>query len=257
MDQHTLVGQQFGSTAKNYLTSAVHSQGTDLQRLTDLVKRLRPNRTLDLGCGGGHASYAAAAAGVGHVVAYDLSDEMLGVVRGEAVERGLNNLAIQQGSVDSLPFADASFELVVSRYSAHHWLRIEASIREAARVLAPEGTLVVIDAVAPETPLYDTALQTIELLRDASHVRDYRVSEWRAMLAAAGFAVDNSNAWKLPLDFDAWIKRIGTPAARVAALRVTMQALAQEARDYLAVQADCSFSLDTAWIEAHRAVATT
>ncbi|TAM08651.1 MAG: hypothetical protein EPN67_02290 [Pusillimonas sp.] len=124
-------------------------------------------------------------------------------------------------------------------------------------MLAPGGTLVVIDAIAPETPLYDTALQTIELLRDASHVRDYRVSEWRAMLATAGLAVDNSDTWKLPLDFDAWIKRIGTPAARVAALRVTMEALPQEARDYLAVRTDCSFSLDTAWIEARRAAATT
>lgn len=257
MDQNTLVGRQFGSTARNYLTSTVHSRGVDLQRLTDLAKRLQPGRILDLGCGGGHASYAVAAAGVGCVVAYDLSEEMLGIVKDEAVRRSLNNLTTQQGSVDALPFADASFELVVSRYSAHHWLRIEASIREAARVLAPGGTLVVIDAVAPETPLYDTALQTIELLRDASHVRDYRVSEWRAMLAAAGLAVDNSDTWKLPLDFDAWIKRIGTPAARVAALRVTMEALPREARDYLAIQADCSFSLDTAWIEAHRAVATT
>ncbi|TCT10480.1 class I SAM-dependent methyltransferase [Paralcaligenes ureilyticus] len=252
MDQYDLVNRQFGSTAKNYLTSAVHAQGADLQRLTRRVQQQQPNRILDLGCGGGHASYAAAAGAVGQVVAYDLSEEMLGVVKEEATRRGLGNLTTQQGSVDALPFADASFELIVSRYSAHHWMQIEASIAEAARVLAPGGTLIIIDVVAPQTPLYDTVLQTIELLRDASHVRDYRESEWRAMLGAAGLCVDNSDTWKLALNFDAWIKRIGTAPARVAALQTTMGALPKEARDYFSIQADCSFAIDTAWIESSR-----
>ncbi len=252
MDQHDLVNQQFGSTAKNYLTSAVHAQGADLRRLTRLVQQRQPNRILDLGCGGGHASYAAAAGADGQVVAYDLSEEMLGVVKEEAARRGLDNLTIQQGSADALPFADASFELVVSRYSAHHWMQIEASIAEAARVLAPGGALIIIDVVAPQTPLYDTVLQTIELLRDASHVRDYRQSEWRAMLSAAGLSVDDSDTWKLALNFDAWIKRIGTAPARVAALQATMSALPKEARDYFSIQADFSFAIDTAWIESSR-----
>ena len=43
--------------------------------------------------------------------------------------------------------------------------------------------------MAREDYAQDTFLQTIELLRDPSHVRDYRISEWRDMLAAAGFAV--------------------------------------------------------------------
>ncbi|MEO6985108.1 MAG: class I SAM-dependent methyltransferase [Paralcaligenes sp.] len=256
MDQHALVGQQFGSTAKNYLTSTVHAQGADLQRLSRLVGQLQPKRILDLGCGGGHASYAAAAGAAGQVVAYDLSEEMLDVVKEEAIKRGLAKLTTQQGSADALPFADDSFELIVSRYSAHHWMQVEASIQEAARVLAPGGTLVIIDVVAPETPLYDTVLQTIELLRDASHVRDYRQSEWRAMLGEAELCVNNSDTWKLALNFDTWIKRIGTAPARVAALQTTMSALPQEARDYFSIQADFSFAIDTAWIESRQAIKT-
>ncbi|GAB2904921.1 class I SAM-dependent methyltransferase [Paralcaligenes ginsengisoli] len=252
MDQHGLVTQQFGSTAKNYLTSAVHAQGADLQRLSDLARQLQPKRILDLGCGGGHASYALAAAAASEVVAYDLSDEMLAVVEEEAKQRGLGNLATRQGSAEALPFDDSSFELIASRYSAHHWMRINESIAEAARVLAPGGTLIIIDVAAPETPLYDTVLQTVELLRDSSHVRDYRLSEWRAMLGAAGLSVMNSDSWKLPLAFDSWIKRIGTPPDRVAALNATMKALPREACEYFAIQADHSFSIDTVWIEARR-----
>lgn len=252
MDQQSLLVQQFGSTAGNYLSSKVHAQGRDLQRLQALAASLQPGRSLDLGCGAGHASFALAAAGAGDVVAYDLSDEMLRVVVAEAGKRGLVNLEARQGPVEKLPFADAAFDLVVTRFSAHHWLDMESALAEIARVLKPGGTLVVIDVVAPEMPLYDTVLQTIELLRDASHVRDYRVSEWRLMLGAAGLQVTGSDTWKLPLEFDSWVRRIRTSADRVAALQVTMRELPQEVKAYFSVQGDCSFSSDTAWIEARR-----
>lgn len=253
MDQHNLVNRQFGTMAANYLTSAVHAQGNDLERLGALAAGLHPRRVLDLGCGGGHASYAIAAAVPVEVVAYDLSEEMLDVVRAEAAKRGLDKLVTRQGSVHKLPFKDAAFDLVASRYSAHHWMDMQASVAEMARVLAPGGTLVIIDVIAPETPLYDTALQTIELLRDASHVRDYRLSEWRAMLAEAGLEVTASDSWKLKLEFESWVRRIGTPPPRVAALHATMDALPREAREYFAILADRTFSSDTAWIQARRA----
>lgn len=71
------------------------------------------------------------------------------------------------------------FDLVVRRYSAHHWPSMPAAVAEVVRVLRPSGTLVVIDVVAPESALLDTTLQTIDLLRDMPHVRDYCASEWR------------------------------------------------------------------------------
>jgi ubiquinone/menaquinone biosynthesis C-methylase UbiE len=250
MDQQRLVVQQFGSTAANYLTSNVHAEGEDLRRLSALARQRQARRVLDLGCGAGHASFALAAGTVGEVVAYDLSEDMLKVVQAEAATRGLGNLVTKQGRVESLPFENAGFDLVATRFSAHHWLDVAGALAEARRVLAPGGTLLIIDVVAPETPLYDTVLQTVEILRDASHVRDYRVSEWQGMLAAAGFAFEATDGWKLPMVFASWVKRIGTSAERIAALEVTMRELPQEVREYFAMQADNSFSIDVAWIEA-------
>ena len=73
------VDKQFGSQAQDYLTSAVHSQGPDLQRLATMLQSHPDARVIDLGCGAGHASFVAAKA-VKEVVAYDLSAQMLEVV---------------------------------------------------------------------------------------------------------------------------------------------------------------------------------
>lgn len=85
-------------------------------------------------------------------------------------------------------------------------------------------------AVAPENPLLDTSLQVIEFLRDASHVRNNRISEWRDMHRAAGFMEPSVQSWKTPIDFTTWIARIGTPPARIAALESVFPALPRKAR---------------------------
>ncbi len=119
---------------------------------------------------------------------------------------------------------------------------------------APGGKLVVIDLISPENPLLDTSLQVVEFLRDASHVRDYRASEWRAMQSAAGFSEQKFTSWKLPLDFTSWIERIGTPPARVAALHAVFAELPAEVREYFQIAPDRSFVTDSAWFEAGKSV---
>ncbi|HEY9104435.1 class I SAM-dependent methyltransferase [Chitinimonas sp.] len=252
MDQQHLAAQQFGHSAAQYLHSQVHAQGEDLARLSRLSAEQRPGRVLDLGCGAGHASFALAQGDAREIHSYDLAPEMLAVVAAEAQRRGLSQIQTRQGPAEALPYADASFDLIVTRYSAHHWADVEQALRECARVLRPDGRLVVIDVTAPAQPLLDTALQTLELLRDASHVRNYRQAEWQAMLVRAGFVTAEQDCWKISLQFDSWVARIATPAPRIAALREVMAALSREASDYYAIEPDGSFRIDTSWITAVR-----
>ena len=248
MQQPALVAQQFGNTASAYLTSAVHAQGADLTALRDIAAGLTGSAkrpvVLDLGCGAGHASFAVAPVAES-VTALDLSPEMLAVVAGAAHERGLAQIVAQQGNVASLPFADASFCMVMTRFSAHHWFDVPAALREVNRVLKPGGVLVVIDITAPESPLHDTTLQAVELLRDGSHVRDYRASEWLRMLDEAGFAGERVSDWKLHMQFDEWTARMRTPAERATAIRGLLRSAPMETRDYFAVQGDDSFTIDS------------
>ena len=228
MDQQKMSATQFGAKAANYLTSAVHATGADLERLKAMAGGLHSSRALDLGCGAGHVSFALAAGGAHRVTAYDPSSEMLQVVAEAAAQRGLEG-AIETcvGAAEELPFANGTFDLIVTRYSAHHWASVPRALAECARVIAPGGRMVVIDVIAPENPLFDTALQVIEFLRDASHVRDYRTSEWKSMYEVAGLGEPTITSWKLSIDFKGWIARIGTPVGRIAALESRVLRIAE------------------------------
>jgi SAM-dependent methyltransferase len=243
------VGRQFGSQAAAYLNSAVHAGGPDLQALTALVDPGRQARVLDLGCGAGHVSFAVAERAK-EVVAYDLSAEMLSVVNEAAAKRGLDNLTIAQGAVERLPFADESFDCVLSRFSAHHWRDVDAGLREAARALRSGGLAAFVDVVSPGPPLLDTWLQGIELLRDPSHVRDLSCAEWDMAATRAGLRVKRLALSRLHLDFEPWVSRMRTPKVLVEAIRALQAAASETVARHFAIEADGSFTLDVLLLEA-------
>lgn len=243
--------EQFGKTANAYLSSAVHSQGPDLIAVAEMFGNADGATVLDLGCGAGHLSFTIAPH-VKSVIAYDLSSEMLTVVDDEAERRNLRNITITRGHAQELPFADANFEWVCTRYSAHHWMEISRAIREIHRVLKPGGTLIVIDTYAPAIPLLDTHMQAIELFRDGSHVRNYTFAEWTAMLEAQGFQIEAHKFWKIPLEFKAWVERMQTPSQHVDALSSLLKKAPQEVRSYFQIAEDGSFKADSLLIEAKR-----
>ncbi len=245
----SLASKQFSPRASAYVTSAVHAAGEDLEALKTFIAAQTFGHVLDLGCGGGHVSFAMAPF-AGAVVAYDLSEAMLSVVAAEAAARGLSNLTTQQGQAEILPFADASFDFVATRYSTHHWLDVAAALREMRRVLKPGGSVMVMDVVAPEDVLCDTFIQSIEMLRDPSHVRDYSVREWSAMLKAEGFAPDGAQRRRIHIDYTSWIARMQTPKVFADAIQALIAKMPQTVREHFAIEADGSFMLDTASIVA-------
>lgn len=238
-----VVDAQFGPRAQAYVQSAVHAAGEDLEALEALVRRLRPARALDLGCGGGHVAYRLAQH-AGAVVACDLSAEMLAAVRETAAARGLSNLTTELAAAERLPFEDAAFDFVASRFSAHHWRDLHAGLAEARRVAKAGASAVFIDAVAPGRPLLDTHLQAVELLRDTSHVRDYTPGEWAAAVERAGFDVTTVRRHRLRMDFATWTERMDTPAVQAEAVRALQRQASEEVRAHFGIEPDGSFQLD-------------
>lgn len=247
---HDAVTQsQFGPRAALYVTSALHAAGPDLDAVEAIAAETRPARALDLGCGGGHVAYRLAPH-AGEVVACDLSPDMLAQVARTARERGLANLRTQHAAAEQLPFDDASFDLVATRFSAHHWRTLDPGLAEAHRVARPGATAIFIDSMSPGRALHDTHLQAVEVLRDTSHVRNYTVAEWTTAVTRAGFTVQRVRRHRIRIDFGTWIERMRTPGTMVAAIHALQAAASDEVRAYFAVEPDGSFLLDVIMLEA-------
>ncbi|ROL87959.1 class I SAM-dependent methyltransferase [Pseudomonas protegens] len=246
-----VVQKQFGEQASAYLSSAVHAQGAEFALLQAEVAGQGAARVLDLGCGAGHVSFHVAPL-VREVVAYDLSQQMLDVVSGAAQERNLHNVCTVKGAAERLPFADSEFDFVFSRYSAHHWSDLGLALREVRRVLKPGGVAAFIDVLSPGSPLLDTYLQSVEVLRDTSHVRDYSAGEWLRQVSEAGLHTRSTARQRLRLEYNSWVERMRTPQVLRAAIRELQQAMGNEVREYFEIEADGSFSTDVLVLWAER-----
>ncbi len=247
--QTSFTAEHYAPRAQDYVDSRDHAQGPDLDQMEAALRHAfagaaRP-RVLDLGCGGGHVAYRAAPHAA-EVVACDVTPAMLEAVARTAAARGLANIATREAAAERLPFADASFDAVLCRFTAHHWADVEAGLRGARRVLKPGGLAVFMDAVAPPDRAADSHLQAVELLRDASHVRDYSVAEWTAALLRAGFAVDTVTRRKLRMVFPVWIARTRVAPDMAAAIRALQDGASAAVRAHFAIGPDGSFDLDTA-----------
>lgn len=246
--QHQLNQQQYQNKSEAYLNSSLHAQGAEFAKMRALIQQHHYQQVLDLGCGGGHVSYQVAA-DVAQVTAYDLSAEMVDLVVNQAQQKGLQQVQGQVGPAEHLPFADQSFDCILTRYSAHHWADVAQAMREMHRVLKPNAHVVIFDILGSSNPVLDTFLQSIELIRDPSHVRDYSAAEWLHFAESAGFEVECLDIQSLQLDFQTWVERMQTPAAAVATLRDLQQRVSDTVKQHFKIQADGTWSSQTLYLQ--------
>lgn len=140
--------------------------------LVAIIDRADPHDLLDIGTGTGRILEILATR-LGQALGIDQSREMLAVARVNLERAGLENARVRLGDMYQLALTDASFDAVVIHQVLHYADRPAAVIAEAARVLRPGGTLVLVD-FAPHG---------LEFLREEhAHRRlgfaDAEIAEW-------------------------------------------------------------------------------
>ena len=122
---------------------------------------------LDVACGAAHAAEQAAPH-VRQVVGIDLTPALLEVGAERLRAAGITNVLLQEGNAATLPFVDASFDLVMCRGALHHFADPAAAITEMARVCRPGGRVVAADMVAPSADVR-VAFDALHRCLDPSH----------------------------------------------------------------------------------------
>ena len=252
-DNDQAVQNRFGESAALYAKSGVHADPEDLRRMTAATVLTGRERVLDLGTGTAHTALAFAPL-VAEVVGLDLTQAMLDAGARLAKERGVDNLVLQQGNAESIPFDDESFDLVVARQCPHHFADVPRAVCEAARVLRAGGHFLVVDSISLPNPKLDTFMNAVEILRDPSHVRNYSLREWKHFFEAADLVVHHQEDWLLPLEFTDWTHRGGTAPHAVAALHAMLGDAPREVTEaYLIDAATHNFQLPVGFTKAQKA----
>src|SRR6202140_5694977 len=223
-DHENRVREEFTRQAETFSASAAITDAAVTQRFVTALGEAAQGSVLDVACGPGILS-AAIATSAREVVAFDLTPEMLKKAAQRCAATGLANVAFREGNAVELPFADASFDAVVTRLSVHHFDRPGSVLSEIFRVLRPGGRFVVADVISSEVPTEAELQNAIEILPDPSHVRMLPGSELLSLVSGAGFAIESLTTWDKPREFEEWMG-IVNDAARVSSLRAVVRALA-------------------------------
>ena len=220
----------FGQRAAFYTHSPAHTDERTLTHLVELAAPGREWRALDLGAGSGHTAFAFALH-VASVMAADVTPEMLAEARRLRDERRVRNVRFCLADAAALPFSAASFDLVTCRRAAHHFPDLPGALAEVHRLLRSGGVFAVDDRSVPEDDFVDVTMNALDRCHDESHVREYRPSEWRAMLERAGLALRQVEPYVRHRPLSSLTE--GASADNVAAIIALLARLTPEARALL------------------------
>jgi ubiquinone/menaquinone biosynthesis C-methylase UbiE len=210
VDHKKEVKQQFGKNAESYVTSPIHKEGGDLQKLLKLAKIIGQEDVLDIATGGGHTANGFAPF-VKKVTALDLTAEMLVAAEKFIKGNGYQNVEFIQGDAEDLPFPAGSLDIVTCRIAPHHFPNVNKFVNEVFRVLKSGGQFLLDDNVVPEDDEFDEFYNQIEKKRDYSHFRAWKKSEWIRMLELAGFEISEWHRFEKNFQFESWCNRMNLP----------------------------------------------
>jgi SAM-dependent methyltransferase len=161
---------------------------------------------LDVACGPGLVVCAFARV-ARHATGIDVTPAMLARGRELAARAGLTNVTFVEGDVTRLPWEDATFSIVESRFAFHHLEHPAVVLAEMRRVCRPGGRVVVCDLTASPDPAKAAAFDRIEILRDPSHVRALTLADLRALFAAGGLGKPEATFYRLEFELEGLLER--------------------------------------------------
>ena len=194
---------------------------TDAEWVFERLALSSEDVVLDVAAGTGHAARRLAATARA-VVALDATEAMLARGHAQARAEGCDNVVFMRGDAAALPFLDGSFDVVVSRFAAHHFERPEAVVAEMARCTRPQGQVALVDLVADDDPAVAKEQNRLERLRDPSHTRTLPPIEIGGVMIEAGLEAVDVATRPLERPLAPWLEQARTPAGAAGEIRAAL-----------------------------------
>jgi ubiquinone/menaquinone biosynthesis C-methylase UbiE len=218
------VRREFTKQAQTFEDASLNTALTS--GLDWLVESLAPeplHLVLDVAAGTGHVARALAPL-ARQVVAVDLTRAMLEQGRAQARRAGLDNILFQEGDASALPYLDESFDLVVTRFSLHHFQDPEIPLAELVRVCRKGGRVGVADVVADDDPRVAERQDRIERLRDPSHTRMLTLDALGRLLERLGAPVLRRSSRQVVRPVRPWLDQARTDDAAARTIAQELEA---------------------------------
>jgi ubiquinone/menaquinone biosynthesis C-methylase UbiE len=212
--QHQRIRQEFDRQAARF-DNPQHSAGNrdQLEWIIGNLDLPTDGILLDVATGTGLVARAAAPH-VRRVVGVDMTPNMLHQGYAEMERAGLSNILLVQGLAETLPYADNTFDQVVSRFSVHHFENPLIQLREMVRVCRTGAQVAIIDLVLPEDSALAARSNEIEIQRDPSHTRALSQSGLLALLQSAGLTIASTVSRNVEVNSTRWFELAGTPSTQ-------------------------------------------
>lgn len=232
MSQNTVPGK--GDTAHNeairreYEKQAASFANAGYTHLLGwMIDELGPQpdeAVLDVASGTGHIGRAVAAR-ARYVVAMDLTPTMLRHGKAEADATGVRNILFELGDAAHLPYLDASFDLITSRFAIHHFEDPRIQLAEMVRVCRPGGRVGIVDMVTA-TPDTEATQEhnRLERLRDQTHTEILSLEAMANLLKQLGLQVVRHSMQDVELSVNQWLASAQTSEDASEQVRAALRA---------------------------------
>jgi len=190
-DSRVLVRDSYYDDPLSAAADRYHASG-EWQEIRNLLGPAAGRTALEIGAGRGIASYALAREGFTVTALEPDPSELVGsgAIRSLAAETGLPIAVVQVGS-ETLPFANASFDVVFARAVLHHVSDLATALAETARVLKPGGTLLAVrEHVISRNEDLPAFLASHPLHSRYGGEHAYLLDEYTTAIEANGFVIE-------------------------------------------------------------------
>jgi ubiquinone/menaquinone biosynthesis C-methylase UbiE len=205
------------------LGESYHPGGLDLtRRLLTLLECTPGQRLLDVASGRGTTALVAAAEYGAQVEGLDLARANVALAAGAASARGLaERVRFRTGDAECLPFADASFDVVLCECALCTFPDKPTATRELARVVAPGGRVGITDITADRDRLPEELTSVAAWVACVADARP--TAEYLDLLTDAGLVIRSSEDHRAAVE-----RMVAQISARLDLLRMTSRARLEE-----------------------------